>query len=370
MPHRKQPRGKAVHKKSRINLILRGGTVNLFPMIYLRKVNAMNGFYSANITPDYFIKKETERKALKRLGIFCGTGVCLYVLIQNAISLFLQLAGLWDNYTDNTFFQIGTDIILSFAGVLLPFILLSFAMKKYSSVKEPLMFERRVSRGSMVLAVVSGVGLCMAANIISTIFIAIASLFGFQLTSPEIPLPTDAAGMLLTFVRTVVVAAMAEELALRGYVLGHIREKYGDAFAVGVTAVIFAIMHGNLVQSPFALLAGAAIGYFTVKTGSLWVGIFIHMFNNFISICSAYIIELQGQETGALLYTLAVYGISIIGVVCTLIFVINNKDKRLHKNQSVLSLSEKITAYFFNIPMIIALIVMLYVTSTFVEFGW
>lgn len=330
----------------------------------------MNGFYSASITPDYFIKKETERKALKRLGIFCGTAVCLYVLIQNAISLLLQLAGLWDNYSTNTFFQTGVDIILSFAGVLLPFSLLSFAMKKYSSVKEPLLFERRVSKGSLVLAVISGVGICMAANIISTIFIAIASLFGFQLSSPELPLPTDTAGMFLTFVRAVIVAALAEELALRGYTLGHIREKYGDAFAVGVTAVIFAIMHGNLVQSPFALIAGAAIGYFTVKTGTLWVGIFIHMVNNLISLCSAYIIELQGQETGALLYTVAVYGLSFIGIICSLIFVINNKDKKLHRNQSVLSLSERITAYFFNIPMIIALIIMLYVTSTYIEFGW
>lgn len=330
----------------------------------------MNGFYSTNITPDYFIKKETERKALKRLGIFSGLGVCLYVLIQNVISLLLQAAGLWDNYSNNTFFQVGTDIILSFAGVLLPFVLLSVAMKKHSSVKEPLIFERRVSKGSIALAVVSGVGVCMAANIISSVFIAIASLFGFQLTSPEIPLPTDTAGMILTFVRTVIVAALAEELALRGYVLGHIREKYGDAFAVGVTAVIFAIMHGNLVQSPFALLAGAAIGYFTVKTGTLWTGIFIHMFNNLISIISAYSLELQGQETGALLYAVAVYGLSFIGIICSLIFCINNKDKKLNKNQSVLSLSEKITAYFFNIPMVIAFLIMLYVTSTYIEFGW
>ncbi len=330
----------------------------------------MNGFYNVNITPDYFIRKETERKALKRLGTFCGIGVCLYVLIQNVISLFLQLVGLWDNYSSNTYFQIGTDIILSFAGVLLPFMLLSFAMRKYSAVKEPLVFERRVSRGSLILAVISGAGICMAANIISSLFIAIASLFGFNLTSPDIPLPTDGAGVFLTFVRTVVVAAMAEELALRGYVLGHIREKYGDSFAVGITAVIFAVMHGNLVQSPFALIAGAAIGYFTVKTGSLWTGIFIHMINNFISLCSAYIIELQGQETGAILYTVAVYGISFIGIICSIIFVINNKDKKLHRNQSVLSLSEKLTAYFFNIPMIIAILIMLYVTSTYVEFGW
>lgn len=330
----------------------------------------MNSFYTAGITPDYFIKKETERKALKRLGTFSGIGVCLYVFIQNVISLLLQLVGLWDNYNSNTYFQIGTDIIMSFAGVLLPFMLLSLAMRKYSGVKEPLIFETRVTKGSLVLAVISGVGICMAANIISTIFIVLAGLFGIKLTSPDFPLPTDTAGILLTLIRTTLVAAMAEELALRGCVLGHLREKYGDAFAVGATAVIFAIMHGNLVQSPFALIAGAAIGYFTLKTGNLWVGISIHILNNLISLCSAYLVELQGQETGAILYTAAVYGISFIGALCCVVFLINNKDKKLRKNQSVLSFFEKTTAYFLNIPMLIAFIIMLYITSTFIEFGW
>lgn len=330
----------------------------------------MNGFYGTNIPPDYFIRKETERKALKKLGTFCGVGICLYVLIQNVISLFLQGLGLWDNYSTNTLFQAGVDIILSFAGVLLPFALLSVPMKKYSSVGEPFVFEKRVSKGSMVLAVVSGVGICMAANILSSVFITVASVFGFKLTSPDMPLPTDNTGILLTFIRTVIVAALAEELALRGYVLGHLRERYGDRFAVGITAVVFALMHGNLIQSPFALIAGAAIGYFTVKTGTLWAGILIHMFNNLISLCSAYILELQGQETGAILYTVAVYGLSFIGIVGFLIFSVNNKDKKLHKNQSVLSTSEKVSAYFLNVPMIIALIIMLYVTSTYVEFGW
>lgn len=328
----------------------------------------MDGFYSMNISPEYFIKKEGERKALKRLGAICGVCLCLYVLIQNVLGLVIQLAGFWDEYESNSLFQTGADIIMAFAGILLPFFLLSRLMKKYSSVEEPLVFERQVSRGTVALAVVSGLGLCMAANIVSSVFITIASVFGFQLTSPDIPMPTGVSGFFLSFIRTVVVAAMAEELALRGYTMGHLR-KYGDGFAISTAAAVFAIMHGNLVQAPFAFLVGLAIGYFTVKTGSLWTAIFIHAGNNFISLALAYLLDAH-EDAGTLLYALLIYGLSFVGVICCFIFVINTKNKKLYKSESTLSFFEKLWAYFFNVPMVIALLIMLYITSTFVEFGW
>lgn len=329
----------------------------------------MNGFYNWNINPDYFMRKEGERKVLKKLGSLSGLALCGYVAVQNVLALFIQLLGLWDEYESNTYFQCGVDIVLTFAGVLLPFALLSILMKKHSGIQEPLIFERKVSRGTVALGVLSGVGLCMAANIVSSVFLAIASLFGFQLTSPDVPMPDGIAGMFLSFVRVVVVAAMAEELALRGYIMGNLK-KYGDAFAIGISSVVFALMHGNLVQAPFALIAGFAIGYFTVKTGTLWTGVAIHGLNNFISILVSYIMEYLGEDMGVLVYSLMIYGLSFVGIICALIFVINNKNNKLQKSDSVLSLGEKSAAYFLNIPMVIALIIMIYVTSTYVEFGW
>lgn len=329
----------------------------------------MNSFYSGNITPDYFIRKESEKRTLKKLGSLCGFALCSYVAIQNILALIIQAAGLWDEYENNTYFQCGADIIMTFAGVLLPFAIIGIFMKKRSGIEEPFVFERKVSRGNVLLAVVSGIGLCMAANIVSSVFLVFASIFGFNLTSPDVPMPDGITGMLLSFVRVAIVAAMAEEISLRGYVLGNLR-KYGDAFAIGVSSVVFALMHGNLVQAPFALIAGFAIGYFTLKTGTLWTGIIIHGLNNFISIAVSYIMEYSGKDTGTIIYALIVYGMSFIGIICTLVFAVNNKNNKMQKSQSVLSLSEKTTAYFFNIPMIIALLIMIYITSTYVEFGW
>lgn len=328
----------------------------------------MNSFNGAYFSPDYFQRKEKERKALRKAGSLCGLGLLGYVLIQNAMALLVQAAGLWDKYTTDTFFQCGTDIFFTFGGVLLPFIIIDRIMKKYMGTEEALVFERRVSLGSFFTAVLAGSGLCMAANVVSSVFIAIMSVFGFSLSSPDVPMPEGSAGFLLSFVRVVVVAAMAEELSLRGYVMGNLR-KYGDTFAIGASAVLFAVMHGNLIQAPFALMAGFTIGYFTVKTGTLWTGILIHGVNNFISLALSYIIDMQGEDVGTLVYAAAIYGLGFIGVACTFAFRRKTKNMRLCEGSTVLSPAEKISGFFVNIPMILAFLLMLYITSNYVEFG-
>lgn len=338
-------------------------------MIYYERQKAMNPFVDGYITSDYFYRKEKERKALRRTGALCGIGLLAYVLIQNVLALGIQLVGLWDKYTTDAFFQSGADIFLTFAGVLLPFTVINRLMKKQTGASETLIFDLRVSKGSFLLAVVAGSGICMAANVVSSVFIAIMSVFGFSLTSPDVPMPEGSAGFFLSFVRVVVVAAMAEELSLRGYIMGNLK-KYGDAFAVGASAVLFAIMHGNLVQAPFALMAGFTIGYFTVKTGTLWTGILIHGVNNFISLALSYMLELAGQEISTLIYGAAVYGLGFIGIISAVIFAGKNSNIKFGIGDTVLSSGEKVSCFFFNIPMIFAFLLMLYITSNYVTFGW
>lgn len=321
----------------------------------------------AFFTPDYFYRKEKEKKALRKVGALCGLALLGYVLIQNVLALGIQAVGLWDKYTTDSFFQSGADVFLTFAGVLLPFVFVNRLMKKYTGADETLVFDRKVSKGSLIISVFAGSGLCMAANVVSSFFIGIMSVFGFELTSPDVPMPDGAAGFFISFVRVVVVAAMAEELSLRGFVMGNLR-KYGDSFAVGASAVLFAVMHGNLIQAPFALMAGFTIGYFTVKTGTLWTAVLIHGTNNFISLALSYITEGFGQETGTLLSALIIYGFGFVGIVLALIFGVRNKS-RFSDGDTVLSPGEKIGGFFFNIPMILAFLLMLYITSNYVTFG-
>ena len=328
----------------------------------------MNGFNEDYYTSAYFYRKEEERRGLRKVGSLCGLGLLAYVLIQSIITLVIQSFGLWDKYSTDSFFQSGADIFLTFAGVLLPFVFINRQMKKHTGTAEPLIFERRVSRGAFLNAVIAGAGLCMEANLVSSAFLTFMSGLGFSLTSPEVPMPEGSAGFLLSFVRVVVVAAMAEELSLRGYIMGNLR-RYGDLFAIGASAVLFAIMHGNLVQAPFALIAGFAIGYFTVKTGTLWTAVLIHGINNFISLALSYMLDYTDEETGALLTSFIIFGLGTVGIISTFIFVFRNKKVRLYRGDTVLSTADKAGAFFFNLPMILAFLLMLYITSNYVMFG-
>ncbi len=328
----------------------------------------MTSFTGEYFTTDYFYRKEAEKKTLRKIGALCGIALLGYVLIQNVLALGIQAVGLWDKYTTDKFFQSGADIFLTFAGLLLPFSVISRIIKKHSGIQDPLLFSRKVSKGALVGAVVSGVGLCMEANLISSVFITFMDGLGFSLTSPDVPMAQGSSGFFLSFVRVAVVAAMAEELSLRGYVMGNLK-KYGDIFAISVTAVLFAIMHGNLIQAPFALIAGFAIGYFTVKTGTLWTGILIHGANNFISLVLSYIMEIAGQQAGAAATALTVYALGTAGIIGTVLFVKKNKNNPLFSGDTVLSPGEKISGFFFNIPMVLAFLLMLYVTSNYVTFG-
>ena len=63
-----------------------------------------------------------------------------------------------------------------------------------------------------------------------------------------------------------------EEFAMRGVVMQSLR-KYGDWFAIIMSSLVLALVHGNMVQIPFAFIAGIAIGYAVTVTGSMWTGV-------------------------------------------------------------------------------------------------
>ncbi len=73
---------------------------------------------------------------------------------------------------------------------------------------------------------------------------------------------------------------VAEELLFRGLVLRLLRP-WGKQTAIFVSAVLFGLFHGNVIQIPFAFLIGLVLGYVTVEYSILWA-IVLHIFNNFV----------------------------------------------------------------------------------------
>lgn len=76
------------------------------------------------------------------------------------------------------------------------------------------------------------------------------------------------------------VAPITEELIFRGYIQGAL-SRYGKKFSILCSALFFGIFHGNLIQTPYAFLAGLLLGYVAAEYHIGW-SIGIHMFNNFV----------------------------------------------------------------------------------------
>ncbi|MDB4618535.1 CPBP family intramembrane metalloprotease [Akkermansiaceae bacterium] len=112
----------------------------------------------------------------------------------------------------------------------------------------------------------------------------ISSYFGSQvqesvkliMTSHDIPLL-----LAITF-SAVIVAPIAEEVIFRGY-LYPVAKRYSEKwFATIFSAMLFGVVHMNLLGLPMLILIGLALVLLYEKTGSIWPCILCHMaFNGF-----------------------------------------------------------------------------------------
>ncbi len=322
--------------------------------------------YSSFFDPSVLWRKSEDKRKLRRLSLLGGGALLVYILVQYTLIFALQIFGISELYGSNDIFQCAFDIILSIAGMYLPFALFGRAMQKISGEENPVPLGRPLSAPLCLLAVVAGLGLCMVANYATSILNIIMTLFGIELSTPDIAMPTGVLGVTLTVVRIGVVAAIVEESAMRGFVMGNLR-RYGDGFAIVMSAFLFGFMHGNLIQAPFALIAGMGLGYLSVKTGTLWTGIIIHFLNNMISVSVTYLSDVIPEETLNTVYGGLIYILMIAGIFS---FVVFNKKTRhipLRRNETALSAAERVTAYLFTPTMLAAFVYMLAVTATFIS---
>lgn len=329
----------------------------------------MNNYYNRYADPEYFIKKEMQRKEIKTLGLYTGFALIGQIILQNGLALIMDFAGLTDKYLSDGIFQNAADILIVLISFLLPYFLIGKSMNRVSGIEEPIMLGKPVDALSFILAIVAGIGFCMVANIVTSYFTVFLGIFGVELSSPDIAMPKGFSGVLTTVIRVVVVAAITEELTLRGYIMGNLR-KYGDKFAILVSALVFAVMHGNLIQAPFALIAGFGIGYLSIKTGTIWTGIAIHFANNLISTVISYAMDILPEETVNTLYIFVLYGFIIVGFIAFLFLKPRTANMSMNKDLLITPTSEKIRVFFLNPAMITALFYMLYITMRYIGFNF
>lgn len=125
--------------------------------------------------------------------------------------------------------------------------------------------------------------LCMAAQLVNSLWIAGLELVMNQFDRSVTQILESVSGQSDTFsmfLYASILAPLSEELIFRGYILQSLRP-YGKKFAVVLSAFLFGIFHGNLLQTPYAFLMGLVLGYVTVEYHIGWA-VALHVFNNLV----------------------------------------------------------------------------------------
>lgn len=124
---------------------------------------------------------------------------------------------------------------------------------------------------------------CMGAQMINSLWITLLEVMMNSFGKSLMPILESVAGDSDTFslfLYASVLAPVWEEVLFRGYVLRTLRP-FGKRFSILTSAILFGLFHGNLLQTPYALVMGLVLGYVTVEYSIGWA-VLLHMFNNLV----------------------------------------------------------------------------------------
>ena len=329
------------------------------------------GYRQENNTNEYFEKqqeKKNDKKILKTIGALCGFSIVVYFVASTLVGVTVAFLNKYLPNLDFVYEQgLGSWAFSSIATVLfigLPFLATYIVLRK-KKITGILPLGTTYNKKASTYLVIAFLPLTLLSTfLINFISLMVQSFMGVDFTSGmEDMAVTNVKDFLFMTLFVAIIPAILEEVAIRGVLLQPLR-RFGDGFAIVVSAVIFSLLHGNMVQVPYTVIAGIYFGYVMVATGSLWPSIILHFFNNFYSVMIT-AFDSNFSMTTANLVTLGTLGLmTVAGIFAFNKYRSMNYKVKLAKGVNSLNTAEKVTAVFVNIPMIIAVILMVVTTLT------
>lgn len=338
------------------------------------------GNYSAPpryVMPQYFInpqeeQKNKDKKILKTMGFSFGLAIILYFVLSNAVVALLYLISHFissvGRIMDDT---VGLYTMQAFLSVFFiggPF-LISYSILKKKKYVGILPFGTTYNKKAaisltMFLAPVVLIS-TMIINYISAIFQSIMGIT-FESGLEDMTAEGPISAIVLTF-SLAVIPAVVEEFCIRGVVLQPLR-RYGDKFAIIMSAAIFSILHGNMVQIPYTLVAGIYFGYLCVATGSLWPSIVLHFVNNMFSVIQLVVMSNYGEKASVAALFIMMGVLAAVGIAGGVIFFNMRYKTTLKQGVNTLKAGEKTASVLKSPAMIVAIVFMLITTVLSINF--
>jgi membrane protease YdiL (CAAX protease family) len=140
---------------------------------------------------------------------------------------------------------------------------------------------------------------------------------------------------LILAVYGIIIAPVLEEIIYRGIILQSL-SKYNRVFAIVVSALLFAFIHGNIQQVFGAVIFGIVFGAVALRCNSILPTIFAHMFVNIVTLIVqnfSIAAELVGQNGSfgnmmmISLFTVLLYGVMIGILIMAIVITVKNRRR-------------------------------------------
>lgn len=229
---------------------------------------------------------QAEKRCVKRDANFVGLLLLALLGGQLVLSLLLSVAmlcGVLNGQREDYGLGNTAFVLLNMLAYMLYLAVPALLTAWISRRKQTPFPLKRVTGGVYAVAVFGGMAMAVLANLAASYLMAFFMELGVPYPEMADTVEPTVLSLVLNGIGTAVLPALVEETVFRGYMLGALRP-HGEKLAIVITAVLFGLIHGNLLQFPFAMILGLALGWLTVQTDSLLPAVLLHFTNNLTSV--------------------------------------------------------------------------------------
>ncbi|MDO4887760.1 MAG: type II CAAX endopeptidase family protein [Actinomycetaceae bacterium] len=128
----------------------------------------------------------------------------------------------------------------------------------------------------------------------------------------EIQSTLESSNETLLLIAIIVAAPVGEELLMRGFLYPILRRRVSMWPAVAISALAFAVMHGNYQQGLLAIVLGVFLAVVVERTRRVWPAIIVHMVAN----ASAVVLPTEWREVLTSTPAMALFGVvTVVAVI-------------------------------------------------------
>jgi len=332
---------KAVRKKNRrqfnIDAALAGGMMIIFAII----MNFVGGYINQIVM--YFAIPDVVSQVFREGGLSAVENF-YYSDYCDSGSQYFALSGITDNIGYCFFVLV----------YMIPFIIYALCRKV-----KPRVFTKGngFSGGFLLVSTAIGMGLIylwayaytVAAELVDVVDLGYIFTLFSESSNAAMATPL---GTVFYLIGTCIAAPLGEEFVCRGVMLNSLK-KYGNWWAIAITAGLFGLMHMNFYQGPYAFLMGLVLGYVTVKTGSIWCAVLIHMINNSWSCLGEVVAEYLPAASGVMdiISTVVMLALMPAAIILLIVFAAKGKISLPRTDESPLTRVRAKTLRFSLSPL-------------------